>query len=447
MLGISRSIVRLRAAFPRKCGRWETWSIGLAGALLVGAVLRLVWVMDMEYKSDEAWIFDRTQQTGRTEPFGWLGMRSSTGFRFPGMSIWTFLFLSKVFAAKDPTTLARAVQLVNIIAILLLVVFAFRMVRNEEREPWCWAAALVSVNPLAVIFHRKIWPPSVLPVFTVLMLMSWWNRDRRWGAFAWGLVGACLGQIHMGGFFFSAGFVAWAALFDRKPVSWLSWLGGSCLGALPMIPWLRYMWTELGVQPIAALKWTQWLEFRFWLYWATEPFGFTPKYSLGRHFRDFLAYPSIRGGPTYFIGLVQLSIIVVAAIIFIRAAHLLWQDRRSWRAQWIGRGSSTAFTVNAAMWGFGILLTASGLPLHRHYMVILFPLTFVWLARLALGNDGNTEGAVKFGRALLLTLFILEGLLSAGFLYYIHVNQGAIHGDYGVAYGAQSFALHPPLDY
>lgn len=447
MFWISRSSVGLRAAFSRKAAKWEMWSVGLAGALIVGAVLRLIWVMDMEYKGDEAWIFDRTQQTGRTEPFRWVGMGSSAGFRSPGMSIWPFLLLSKVFAAKDPTMLARAVQLLNISAILLLLVFAFRMVCEEEREPWLWAAALVSVNPLAVIFHRKIWPPSVLPVFTVLMLMSWWNRDRRWGAFAWGLVGTCLAQIHMAGFFFSAGFVAWAVLFDRKRVSWLSWLGGSCLGALPMIPWLRYVWTALGAQPIAAFKWTHWLEFRFWMRWATEPFGFTLKYSLGQHFGDFLAYPSISGVPTYFIGLVHLSIIVVAAIILIRATHLLWQDRRSWRARWIGRGSGTAFTVNAAMWGFGIFLTASGLPIHPHYMVILFPLTFVWLARLALGHDGDTDGAVTLGRALLLILFILEGLLSVGFLYYIHVNQGAIHGDYGVAYGAQGFALHPPLDY
>ena len=91
MFWISRSSVGLRAAFSRKFGKWETWSIGLVGALIVGAVLRLVWVMDMEYKGDEAWIFDRTQQVGRTEPFRWVGMRSSLRFRSPGMHIWVFL--------------------------------------------------------------------------------------------------------------------------------------------------------------------------------------------------------------------------------------------------------------------------------------------------------------------------------------------------------------------
>jgi hypothetical protein len=32
------------------------------------AVSRLVCVMDMEYKGDEAWIFDRSLQAGRMEP-------------------------------------------------------------------------------------------------------------------------------------------------------------------------------------------------------------------------------------------------------------------------------------------------------------------------------------------------------------------------------------------
>ena len=447
MLGVSGLGAELRAALSRRLDKWDMPSIGLAASLIVGAVLRLVWIMDMEYKGDEAWIFDRTQQMGQTEPFRWVGMRSSIGFRSPGMQVWVFLLLSRLVEAKDPTILARAVQGLNILAILLLIVFGLRIVRQEEREPWLWAAALVSVNPLAVVFHRKIWPPSVLPFLTMLVLMSWWNRDRRWGAFGWGLVGACLGQIHMAGFFFSAGFLAWAVLFGEKPVSWLSWLGGTCLGALPMIPWLGYLWSELGTRALTAFNWTHWLEFRFWMRWATEPFGFGLEYSLGLHFRDFLASPFISGRPTYLIGLLHLLLIAVAALMLIQIARLLRQGSRSWRTLSIGRGSETAFTVNAALLGFGILLTVSGLPIHRHYMVILFPLPFVWLARLGLGCEEGDAGAVRLGRTLLLTLFILEALLSAGFLHYIHVNQGAIHGDYGVAYGAQHFTLHPPPDY
>ncbi len=131
----------------------------------------------------------------------------------------------------DPTSLARAVQILAIAAIGVLVWFSYRCVPSGEREPWLWAAAILSVNPLAVLFERKIWPPSVLPIFVSFMLIAWWKRERFWGAFAWGLIGAWIGQIHMGAFFFAGGFAAWALLFDRKQVAWRGWLAGSFLGA------------------------------------------------------------------------------------------------------------------------------------------------------------------------------------------------------------------------
>jgi hypothetical protein len=86
----------------RDLGRFRGWMIGLAAAVRLGAVLRLVWVTDMEYKGDEAWTFDRTQHVGQTEPFAWVGMRSSLRFHSPGMKPWRFLLLRTLFAAKDP---------------------------------------------------------------------------------------------------------------------------------------------------------------------------------------------------------------------------------------------------------------------------------------------------------------------------------------------------------
>ena len=73
----------------------------------------------------------------------------------------------------------------------------------------------------------------------------------------------------------------------------------------------------------------------------------------------------------------------------------------------------------------------SGLPLYRHYMVLTFPLMYVWLARLALrpGERG--------GRAALLALVAAQATISIGFLHYIHVNPRPIRGDYGTPYAAQ----------
>jgi hypothetical protein len=414
--------------------------VGLAGAVILGAFFRLVWGMDIEYKRDEILIFQQTQEVGRTESFPWLGMRSSVMLRNPGMSVWVFLLLAKLFGAQDPPALARGVQILNLGAIGLLTLFAIRVVPTQEREPWLWAVALASVNPLAVLFQRKIWPPSVLPILTMLFLLGWWHRQRGWGAFLWGVVGACLGQIEMAKFFFSAGFVAWAMLFDRKRVAWVGWLGGSVVGTLPLIPWFGYLFTEIGNRPI-PMKWSRLFEFKFWTHWATEPFGIGLKYALGENFADFIASPVIQGRATYFVGLLHLLIVLLAAAAFVRASCLLWRGRQSWRDLLIGRDSNTALTLNAAVLGFGVLLTASGLPFHRHYLVGTFPLMYVWLARIVLDPPEKHPKGAKAARALLGAVCVLEALLSAAFLSYIHVSHGASHGGYGIAYGAQEGAI------
>src|SRR5882724_11435853 len=196
------------------------WAIGLLVSVAIGIVFRLIWLEDMEYKGDEAWTFTHVQAFWQTRHLPLLGMPSSTGLPNAGMSLWVFLAISSILPTDDPLALTRGVQLMNVAAILLLAIFALKGIERPEREPWLWSVALVSVNPLAVLFSRKIWAQDTLPLFTVGMLVGWWYRHRWWGAFLWGLVGAFLGQIHLGGFFFSASFVGCTLLFDHRSVRW-----------------------------------------------------------------------------------------------------------------------------------------------------------------------------------------------------------------------------------
>jgi hypothetical protein len=418
------------------CWKWA-WAGGLVLAVFLGAFLRLAWVNDMEYKREEAWTFERTQNVGKTESFPWLGMPNSVEVPHPGMSVWVFLGLGKIFGVEEPTDLGRACQIANVGAILLLTFFVLRVVPKEEREPWLWAIALVSVNPLSVVLHRKIWPPSILPIFVVFLLISWWFRDRRWGAAVWGFAGVLLWQVHPAGLFVACGFALWAVLFDRHRVSWLSWFAGSLVGAIPLIPWLRSVWMTMGEHPLKARQWVHMVELKFWTRWVTEPFGISVHYSLDKDFSDFLSYPLFLGQPTYFVGLLHVVLAALAGIVIIRGSWRLLQERGKWVERFIGRESQTAFTQNACLWGFGILFTASCLPIHRHYMVITFPLMFLWVARLAIAKTGQSCDAQKLGRSLLFALCVTQFLLSVSFLGYIHANQRFIRGDYGTPYGAQ----------
>jgi hypothetical protein len=408
----------------------STWLLALA--VLAGLALRLVWVEDMEYKADEAWTFQETQVAGRGEPFPWRGMPASTGMDNPGLSVWIFIGLGRLFDVHDPTDLARVVQWLSMAGILLLISFVYWRVPHDEREPWLWACALLCVNPLAVLFHRKIWPPSVLPIFISLLLLAWWPRERRLGAFCWGLLGACLGQIHMGGFFFAAGFAAWALLFDRRRVAWASWCAGSLLGALPLLPWIYYLAAEWGHQPLKHWSWRHIVEGKFWTRWLMEPLGFGLDYALDRNYLDFLGWPQIGGRSTNLVGALHALALAAGAWILLRAARRFWSRRHLAP----GARTETGFTLNAAFWGYGLLLTLSCLPIHRHYMVIVYPFELLWLARLALGQPRSAASDRRTGRRLLAGLCLSQALIAAAFLCYIHTHPH-IDGDYGTPYRVQ----------
>jgi 4-amino-4-deoxy-L-arabinose transferase-like glycosyltransferase len=403
----------------------------LALALLVGAALRLVWIGDMEYKVDEAYLFHKTQVVGVTEGWPWLGQPSGVGLRNPGLSVWVFVVLARMFGADNPTGLARAVEVLNLAALALLVGFGLRAVSRREPEPWLWSAALVALSPVAVLFSRKIWAQSVLPFFTMLVLIAWWRRRTAWGAFAWGLLGACLGQIHMSGFFFAAGLLLWTAGLDRRSVRWGPWLAGSVAGALTLLPWLHYVagHSVQGHRSLANV-----VDLHFWRLWVAHPLGLDLSPSLGHHFGSFLASPRVGGFATHGVALAYAAILACAVVIAVGAARAAWAQRRRWRPALTGREPPTVFVLNAALWGFGGLLTLSGVIIYRHYLLVVFALPFLSVAWLALVRP-------QTGRRALAVLCVAEALISAQFLAFIHAYHGACGADYGVSYSAQ--ARHP----
>jgi hypothetical protein len=360
---------------------------------------------------------------------GWpsLGQQSGVGLRNPGLSVWIFVASARVFGIHDPTGLDRVVQVMNIAVLALLVAFALRCVAVRERERWLWATALMALSPPAILFSRKIWAQSVLPLFSMLLFMAWWARRRPLAAFLWGLGGVLLGQVHMSGFFFSAGLVLWTALFDRRSVRWTAWLAGTVIGVLTLIPWLQYALGHSGPSHRAL---SNVLDLAFWRLWAEHPLAFDLQTSLGRAWDGFLAYPHIAGVATHGVAVSWAVIIAIGIAIAVGAARRLWARRGSWRAVLVGRNSPTAFALSAAFFGFGGLLTLSGVVIYRHYLLVAFVLPFLWLASLALVSP-------RSGRGLLAALCIAQTLLGVQFLAYIHDHHGAPEGDYGLSYDAQ----------
>src|SRR5205823_3004364 len=160
--------------------------------------------------------------------------------------------------------LVRGVQFLNCLALVALLLFAWHVVPPEEREWWLWTVALVCVNPCVVLFHRKIWPPSAMTIGLVALLVCWWRRERRWGAFGWGGLAALLFQVHVGMLVHAAALTAYTWLSDRRRVIWRWWLAGSLVGALPALPWLWYMGTTHDHAEGQAVQLHRLVEGKFW---------------------------------------------------------------------------------------------------------------------------------------------------------------------------------------
>jgi hypothetical protein len=401
----------------------KSWPVFLTIALLIGIVLRLSFPGDIEYKSDEKYMFDATQKMGDIKSWPLLGMPSGVKVNNPGMSVWIFLALAKITHASTPPELARAVQLLNIIGLFLLAFFSLRILPEPERIFWYWATAFAPVNPIVVLFQRKIWAQDTLPLFCTLLWISWHHRHKRAGAFFWGLQSICLGQIHMSGFFLAAGLFLWTAVRDRQ-VRWISWLAGSLVGVLPLLPWLQYLFSNPG-NGIHEMNFFSILQLKYWRYWVSDSLGIGLNYSLGNtQFFDFFRYPLIGGTGTYLIAVLHVVILVIGVLILISAIKT-GGFLRGFRDS-----SETGLAINSVLWVSGILMSLLGVNILRHYLIMSFPLEWVWLSRMALRD-------LRLGQRYLMVIWIAQLIISATFLIYIHLNHGAPLADYGTAYQYQ----------
>ena len=177
--------------------------------------------------------------------------------------------------------------------------------------------------------------------------------------------------------------------------------------------------------------------FEFAVFWAGFPFGWNLLFSLGwTDFINFLGWPVFAGYPTYGVLVTYLLSGVIVVRILLGKPRTPTSKRGPWTTLFVGVNSETAVMLGAAFYGYGLLLAASPFSIYPHYLIVVFPMQYVGLSRLALWRGSNPiRGGT--GRLLLLTLCSAKFLTSVLFLYYIHVNGGAPGGDYGVSYGVR----------
>ncbi|HEY2909399.1 MAG TPA: hypothetical protein VGI99_04090, partial [Gemmataceae bacterium] len=405
----------------------------------------------------------------------------------PAGSVWVFIGLSELFGATSPVELARIGQWMNAIALLGLAFYAWRIVPMESRGVWCWAAVLAAVNPLAVLMQRKIWPPSIAPLLLLGVVIGWRNRDRRWGAALWGFLALAVGQVHLAGLFLAGGLTLWTLAFDRRGTRWWAWAIGSAAAAWPLAFWLRTAFDQAIAEPTGQIRLSNAATLNFFLRWVSEPFGMSLSYSIEEEFDDFLRFPLVNGRATYLVGALHVAMYALMAWFALSAIWRAWRQRRAWRDIVPGSRDSHWFGINAVMLGYGGLITLACVPTQRHYMLMTFPMMYLWVAAIALSDRRPVKGSkpisageerraqpdlqepsigrdvpdihsravpdIDFGRsprtsvaphftitrgqALLAALALVQFATSALFLDYVHGAQRTLRGDYGTPYSVQ----------
>jgi hypothetical protein len=394
-------------------------------ALVFGIVLRLVWPADMEWKGDEQLMFTWASAVGVTEPWPSLGMASGVRLPNPPLSVWIFVPLAR--AAGDPVLLAQIVQAINVLALLgFVVVGSSRMFSDAARRLWFAGLALQAVNPLAVTLSRKIWAQSLMPTFALAVFSGHAFRRVRAGAFLWGLCGMLAGQVHMSGFVLQAALAIWTWFVERRLAGgqrrtrWSYWVAGSLVAAIPLWPWLASV-----AQPGGSFSrdWTATREPRALLLWLVDGLGVNTAYLYAPDWIWFLGEPRLAGTPTYGMAAVHLILVAVALYCLGR-----WLVRiRPSLVPSLEHGDLWLW-IHAAAFGVTALLMLAGVRARTHYVVVLYPLPFVWLAWLI-----STYG----GRRLYQAVLVLQLLISVAVLWQVHRDGGVPTGAYGTSYRAQ----------
>lgn len=408
-----------------------------SGAVILGVVLRLLWPGDMEWKYDERWMTEKAVAIcSGTASWPLLGMPSGAkGLVNPGFSVWPFAALAR--ANPSPMGLVIGVMILNSMALLALLAAAMYLAHRGAKgfELFLWALSFMALSPMAILYSRKIWAQDLLPVFMAAIVWGWLARRNIWGSLLFGLAVGYSGQLHMSGLFLGTalvGAVSIMAVSDWKGKRALSIHPiGTIAGLLLAIPGWFFWATGLGSQGHGGFHGWEYLRNVFSFKWITQGAGYVSaislKESLGGNFNGFLRLEI--GGLATWIPAMLLG--AGAIILFVR--HLM---RFGDMARWFQSFRALAFVEKpralfenpffVVVCLTGLLLTATGINIQPHYLIVTTPFLFLWPAYIL----KNTTWRLAF--------LVFNGALSLIFLLYIHGHGGAPKGDYGITYLEQN---------
>jgi len=427
-----------------RAGRRRPWEIlALLGIATLAGWLRLRDLELIEFKADEAIAVDLARRVLDGD-FLTVGLMSSIGAYNP--PLFVYLLAIPLAVRNDPLAATAFVGMLAVAAVTLTYVV---LRPRFGALVALGAAALFATAPWAVLYGRKLWGQSVLPVVAVALLWSMFavlERPRS-RAVVFIPILLCLAfQLN-----FSALALAIPAtvlmLYRAREVHWRAFVAGIGVATLLLAPWLSHQ-VGNGFADVSAL-----------LSGAPGEAGSYPESGPFDAIRQSVrlvgvgdweyvtadSMPSFvtDAGPTWKVArgasLVGATLFVAGLVTCVLCIFRGIRASRRW--PWPELGPGGASRALLLVWLVGVWLvyaTPATDRLYPHYLIITFPVSFAVQA-LALAD---LVGAVRVGLRHVATIGAIATLvvMSAGYTAFTLSFQrflddvGGTAGDYGVVY-------------
>ncbi len=402
-------------------------------AILAAAWLRLQGLEWMEFKDDEAAACLMADGVARGKWLPQTGLSSGVGVsNFPA---FVYLLAAPSAVSRDPIWLTAFIGLLNTAAVAVCwrIGRDFFSARCGAAAAWLFAAA-----PWAVLYSRKIWAQSVLPLVDAALLYALLQllvaRNRRFTF--WVVFLALLApQFHFAG---GCALLATGALLAAFRPAW-SWRGaaaGALAAALVAAP---YLWRQARVG-FADVRCSS----------RVASGGSSP--------RDWLARAAVAsrrlldisgmGDPEYVLGR-SLPAFRAESRVPLRA-HWLWLGLLgAGLLAGVGAAGRRRAVVIVVLWCVGPVAVYgfTGIQTWPHYLVVAYPAPFLIMGWTLLA----TRRRARWALAAVSVAALVGAAFDCALLAFVQRHAGAA-GDYGVAYrhkrdAAAYVASLAPLDH
>lgn len=389
--------------------------------LAAGALLRLLWPTDFQFKLDEARNLEFSlaiSEGGEWVTHAWL-----TSVGIPAGPVAAYLFAAITRFTTDPFVANLVVVLANVGALAMAIPF-YQLLLPERADARA-AFALHAASPMAIWFSRKIWDQCLLAVFTVPALWVAILVARKPRSRAIALLPPLLAlasQTHHAGFFFAL--VLSVVVFLRPArIAAIPLLIGSAVAAALSAPYALHLLRTLSASGGFQLRSiSRFPDIDVVTNLLLDASGHNVLDAAGRDAMPLLSWPAPPIGLLVILAGIPLYVCLIAGALEalgVRSATSLPGDSRRLLAG-LGIGLPLLY----------LILRVRGVP---HYFLPIFPALFALIALGARRLRRPKSGRWRLAAPPLGVLLAVNVATWALFATYVHAHWGG--ESYGLPYG------------